>query len=88
MRRDRIRPFQCTWEKIDSVDESHASLPLLILGHLPLAYCRGQWPIYAHFEVLHGCVVETVILVKSALLERGSAVMSGIAVKMFVGGPL
>src|ERR1700730_14173442 len=40
MRRDRIRPFQCTWEKIDSVDESHASLPLLILGHLALAYCR------------------------------------------------
>src|ERR1700730_8575264 len=33
---------------------------------------RGQLPICAHCEVLHGCVVETMTLVKSALPDAGS----------------
>jgi hypothetical protein len=27
-------------EEVDAIDKAHASLPLLILGHLPLADCR------------------------------------------------
>jgi hypothetical protein len=27
-------------QEVDAIDEAHASPPLLIVGHLPLAYCH------------------------------------------------
>ena len=40
MRRLGIGEFSCRGQEIDAIDEAHASLPLLILGHLPLTYCH------------------------------------------------